>query len=208
MSEFNPFGPAEEAPAFTVEETEDKSSRSKVVLLGALAAVVLGAGGFFLLGGSGDEELEDFTPIARAPQTAATPDAAAPVAKLPAASTVALGRNPFRALYVQPVAAPAVAPAPAAPAPVGPAPAQPGTDGAPAPAPAAVSTVKMTGVNDGTASFVYDGKELSGKQGDVMDGKLLVVSIAKSSSGTWYAYLQLGDGAKFEVHEGQTVVVQ
>lgn len=256
MSEFNPFSAAEEAPEYVPEESEDSAgSRKNVLALGAVAAVALGAGAFLFLGGGGDEEFEEFVPNARAPRAAAPAASAAPAAALPVASKVTLGRNPFRALYVQPAAAAAepaapastdtaptttttatqpivivaqpapaqpapVQPAPAQPAPAQPAPAQPApAQPAPAqPAPAkhapAQSTVSLSSVSAGkdganpTGTFVYDGKEVTGAPGDVMAGKLLVISIQQDSIGGWFANLQLGDGSPFEVHERQTVVVQ
>jgi hypothetical protein len=105
MSEFNPFSAAEEAPEHTEVAEESGEGRKKVVLLGALAAVVLGAGAFLLLGGGGEDELEEFTPAARAPRAAAPAVTPAPaLKKLPVTSKVTLGRNPFRALYVAPAA--------------------------------------------------------------------------------------------------------
>ena len=96
-----PFGTVEEAPA--PEQEADSGSRRNLVVLGAVAAVLVAGGAFFLFSG-GDETSED---VAFVPTTA-RPVAAAPapkVAKLPVATKVPLGRNPFKALYVQPVAA-------------------------------------------------------------------------------------------------------
>ena len=236
MSEFNPFGASDQAPEHVTEEvTEESGSKRNVIALGALAAVAVGAGAFFLLGGSGgDEELEAFVPTATAPKAAAPAPTASP-ATLPVASKLTLGRNPFRALYVAPAAAPAgdttttptgttggtttpvvivdggpaPAPAPVQPAPAQPAPAKPAP--APAPAQSTVSLKSVAAAKDGsnpTATFVYDGKEVSGAPGDVMAGKLLVISIQQDAIGGWFANLQLGDGSPFEVHERQKVVVQ
>lgn len=249
MSDFNPFSAApEEVPAPSEVADEESGSRKTLLLVGALAAVAVGAGAFLFLGG-GDEAEEDFTPVARAPRAAApAASPAPPAAKLPVTTKVALGRNPFRALYVQPGAA-AAAPAGAGtttttatspgtgttttpmvvvdssqgnPPPQSgggnttppqsglqqPAPQQP------APAPSADSTVALKGVAAGkdgknpTGTFVYDGKEVAGAPGDVMAGKLLVLSLQQDATGGWFANLQLGDGSPFEVHERQTVVVQ
>src|SRR5688500_9095016 len=104
MTDFNPFGPASEDPTGVVEE-EGGDSRKAVFALGGLVAVALAAGAFFFLGGSPEEE-ELFVPPARAAAPAA-PAPEAEVATLPAATNLALGRNPFRALYIQPAAAPA-----------------------------------------------------------------------------------------------------
>ena len=114
-----PFGAAPEAPAH--EPEAEPTNRRNVVALGALAAVLLAGGAFFLLGGSEDVDETAFVPPART--SATTPAVVVPkVVKLPVATNVPLGRNPFKALYVQPAAAatdggpaagPAVAPAPA-----------------------------------------------------------------------------------------------
>lgn len=234
MSEFNPFNATAEEASFS-EAVEETGSRRNVIALGALAGVALAAGAFFFLGGSG-EEVDEFTPVTRAPR-AAPAVSPAPAKKLPVTTNVALGRNPFRALYVQPAAASGgtttgtapttttrttttpvvIVDSGSAPAsgggstyvpPAQPAPAQP------APAPAAQSTVSLKGVTAGkdganpTGTFVYDGQKVTGAPGDVMAGKLLVISLQQDNTGGWFANLQLGDGSPFEVHERQTVVVQ
>jgi hypothetical protein len=237
MTEFNPFSSTEPAPEQSEVPDEPAGNRKPLVMVGALAVVALGAGAFLFLGGSADEE--EFVPVARAPRAPAAAAAAPPAAtaKLPVASKVTLGRNPFRALYVQPAGgdAPAAvksgvtaiaAPAASAPAPVAPvvgAPAAssggstfvpPATQPAPAPAQPAQSTVALKAVTAGknganpTGTFVYDGTEVVGAPGDVMSGKLLVISLQQDATGAWFANLQLGDGSPFEVHERQTVVVQ
>ena len=238
MTEFNPFSAVGDTPEpVEVVEEESTGSRRTVLLVGALAAAAVGAGAFLFLGGGSEEELVPFTPAAQAPAAAAPAASPAAPTKLPVTTKQTLGRNPFRALYVQPVAAsedsgststtpttttgttttPVVivdsgaAPAPvsgggAAPAPAQPAPAQP----APAPAQSTVALKGVTAAKDGanpTGTFVYDGKEVTGAPGDVMAGKLLVISLQQDATGGWFANLQLGDGSPFEVHERQTVVV-
>ena len=97
-----PFGSAEEAPA--PEEESESGSRRTLLALGGLAALLVAGGAAFFLLSGGEETSED---VAFVPTTA-RPAAAAPapkVAKLPVATTVPLGRNPFKALYVQPAAA-------------------------------------------------------------------------------------------------------
>lgn len=242
MSEFNPFSATEEAPEYVAEESEETGSRKNLIALGALAAVALGAGAFLFLGGGGEDEFEEFVPAARAPGAAAPAPAASPAVTLPATTKLSLGRNPFRALYVQPAAASegtssgtapttttggtttpivlqpvAPAPAPLEPAPAQPVPGQPApapVQPAPAPAPQQQSTVSLKGVatakdnKNPVATFIYDGKEVSGAPGDVLEGKLLIISIQQDNTGGWFANLQLGDGSPFEVHERQTVLVQ
>ena len=241
MSEFNPFAASDEVSEYVPEEvTEESSSGSKrnVIALGALAAVAVGAGAFFLLGGGGEEEqLDAYVPPK--PRAAAPAADAGPVSTLPVASKVTLGRNPFRALYVEPAAAPAGGTTTTPTTTTG------GTTGgttttpivvvggstsggstsggstsggttapppaAPAPAQSTVALKSVTAAKDGsnpTATFDYDGKTVSGAPGDVMAGKLLVISIQQDVMGGWFVNLQLGDGEPFEVHERQRVVVQ
>ena len=118
-----PFGTAEEAPALE-QESEGGSSRRNLVALGGLAALLVAGGAAFLLLGGGEDTTEDIAFVPPARTTVTTPAVVVPKAvKLPVATDVPLGRNPFKALYVQPAAAatdgapaagPAAAPAPAA----------------------------------------------------------------------------------------------
>ena len=85
-------------------EVDPGSRRRTLVAGGALAAVVLAAGAFFLLGGNDAAEQELAAPSG-APAAAPAPSASP--STLPVASKIELGRNPFKALYVQPAAAPA-----------------------------------------------------------------------------------------------------
>ena len=235
-----PFGATDDATV--LEEPAEAGSRRNVLLLGGLAAVLLAGGTFFLLGGD-EEVVDDFAAPTRAKRPPAAAAASPKPAKLPVATKVPIGRNPFKALYVAPVAAAAapvgastvgaspVAPtstAPAAarpvvvvaagPAPAGTAPLPPGTTlvptggrAAPAARPAQ-STVALKRVSTTSGrpvgTFVYDGRTVTGSKGQVMAGKLKVISLNPLRRGGWYACLKLGDGAPFEVHQHQTVVVQ
>jgi hypothetical protein len=104
MTQMTPFdaAPAEEA----------RTRTPVLVAAGLAAALALGGGGYFLL--SGSEE-----PVSSAPLSTGvtkTTRKAAPVVKKPAVKPAVktvpvvakarLGRDPFRALYVEPVAAP------------------------------------------------------------------------------------------------------
>ncbi len=94
--------------------------RRSIVVAASLAGVLaLGAGAYFLLSGSPADPATSVAlyrpPIHRVipPRRTApapTPTKAAPAAQLPTASLEHLGRNPFRALYVQPVAVTSTAP--------------------------------------------------------------------------------------------------
>lgn len=213
------FQTTEDPPAFSDEPGTD--GRRNAVLFGALGAVVLAAGAFFFLGGGGDETDEvAFTPSKRTPRVEVSAAPLVPAAALPAVAKVPLGRNPFRALYVQPVAAPAPAPKPPPPPPPPPpAPAPivvvnnvpPPAAPQPAPAPAQ-RTVQLLSVATpagapAVGTFLLDGKQLTGSKGMLLGGKLLVLDLQQDVRG-WFALLQFGESAAFEVSKGQEVVIQ
>jgi hypothetical protein len=105
----SPFtSPAAEQATDT--EAESASRKPLLLALGALAAVALGAGAFLFLGG--DDAAEQQLAAPGTVPAAAAPAPAASASALPVASKVELGRNPFKALYVQPVVAPASTSAP------------------------------------------------------------------------------------------------
>ena len=139
-----PSGTVEEAPA--PEQESESGSRRNLLALGGLAALLVAGGAAFFLLSGGDETSEDvaFVPPARTAVTA--PAVIVPKAvKLPVATNIPLGRNPFKALYVQPAAAPADA------APTGPA-----TAPAPAGGPAIIlvtPTAPTGGTSPGSAPF-------------------------------------------------------
>jgi hypothetical protein len=215
----------EEASEIGPADSQEGGSRRNVIMAGALAAVVLAAGAFFLLGGDDTSE-EDFA-IAPKPRV---PQAQGPApAPAPAADAVTLpeegdpertGHNPFKALILEPVAAPA-APAPSAPPPApatmpiivvtsdtGPSGTTTTVAASPAPAPA-VSTVTFTAVSGSTptGTFVLDGTSHTAAKGEVFGKKVEVVDLRKNAEGTWVALLRVGDGTPFDIYEDQEVVI-
>lgn len=210
---------AQAEPAPMSEEGE--SSRKPVMLVGGLvAALVLGAGGFLLLGGGGGEE-EDFSVPPRAAQAAAPAAEPAPIAVIPAASTEVVGRNPFKARYVEPVAAPVPAEAPkAAPSALPLPPPQPVqiTLQQPAPAPAAEEApaqypITLVSVSEPqpearTVTWKIDDKELTVLPGQRFGkyGELVVLAYTTSDDGTTITgvILQVGDATPFDALLGQT----
>jgi len=93
--------------------------RTILVAAGLAGVLALGAGAYFLLSGSPADPVTSVAlyrpPIHRVipprhTAAAPAPTKAAPSAQLPTASVEHLGRNPFRALYVQPVAVTSTAP--------------------------------------------------------------------------------------------------
>ena len=109
-----PFATGEDTGQYDVA---DAGNKKKLMIAGlAVAALVLGAG-YFLMGGGGSDSADEFIPRApRVAKAAVVPQVAAKTTakKLPVAYQDQIGRDPFKALYVVPVAAPAVAAAPAA----------------------------------------------------------------------------------------------
>ena len=228
-------------PSTSAEPTSDTEAapagrRGRVVAGGLLVALALGAGAFFLLGGdSADAEQELSAP--GQVRAAAAPAPAATTTALPAVSTVELGRNPFKALYVQPVAAPAAAPvtapvaaAPPAPptgtvqqpppptgtAPPAPAPPPPppSSDTGDQPLPGHMHEVQLASVTgDGDAQkalFSIDGKQYTVQIGDTFGPTkhLLLVSLQQGpGDDDWTAVVQVGDGDPFDVVTGDPVFV-
>lgn len=236
MSESSLFASLDEVPAD--EAGAGGEGRRNLLVLGAVGAAALAGAAYFLLGSGGAGDEQAFTVPTRTRPAAAASASPAPVALPAAtnvslgrnpfkalyvapaavsATTVSSGANPPAA-----PAAPAPAPVQAPPAtppvvivadPGGGYTPPPAAPSSPAPAPApAQSTVALKGVQvtDGkpVGTFRYDNQTVTGAPGEVMAGRLMVISLQQDVTGSWFANLQLGDGSPFEVHERQTVVVQ
>lgn len=205
MSEF-PFGEADD----TAREAPTREGRALLIGGGLLAAVAVGVGAFLFLGGrGGGDSVSAATPtrsgvavpVAVGPTTPTKPSPApSPSAlDLPAPTVEHTARNPFKALYIVPVAAgpggaapgaaPTAVPGAPVPAPVTPAPqpAVPPTATSPAPVgdPTAPTlyAVKLLSISGSSASMVVDGKTMSIIVGQRFgrDGELVVLSIGRSS---------------------------
>lgn len=203
-----------------LDDYAEDGGRKPLLLVGGLVgALVLGASAFLFLGGD-DAEEELAVPI-RPPATAAPLAEPEGITVVPAASTEQLGRNPFKARYVEPVAAPAPAEAPA-PAPVA-APPPPAVNlviqqAAPAPAPAeqqapaeypiTLKSVEPTGPSGITYTWVIDEKEISVFQAQRFGkyGELVVLALESAEDGP-RAVLQVGDATPIRVKVGETVNV-
>lgn len=229
-----PFGAVEDAP---YEDEPAKDSKRNLIALGALAVVALAGGAFLFLGGGDDlEEDVAFTPPPRAaaPAAEATPQAVV----LPVANADQLGRNPFKALYIQPAAeatdpgettpvAPPVVEPPVVQPPViiNPPVYIPPPTSNPTPAPTRPPiTTPPTAVehplvlddvygNDGdrSAVFIVDGKQMIAQVGTVF-GPTAEIKLILLQEGPgedqWTATLQVGDGDPFDVITGETVFVR
>lgn len=123
MSESSfPFG-ASDAPSADPAGEQAGSDRRKMLLAGgAVAAAVLGGGGYLLLGGGSGSDATPALPVvpvlAHHPAAASPRPSASPPAAAPAAFHEALGRDPFRALYVQAAPVTSSAPDPTMPSPI------------------------------------------------------------------------------------------
>lgn len=102
-----------------VEQAPDGSNRKALLVVGGIVAALVALGGAYLLTSGGSDPVQSaFVPSARrvAPVAAPAAKPSAP-AKLPKVFKDKLGRDPFRALYLAPAAAPAGAAAPGGAAP-------------------------------------------------------------------------------------------
>jgi hypothetical protein len=207
------------------EQTGGTSRRTLLVAGGLVAALALGGGGYVLLSG-GSDDLSSAPPVqhfgvtkttkAQTPTKAVTPVKKTAV-KVPVTSTVPLGRDPFHALYVPSVAAPATSVAtgtnttPATtttggstttPTTTNPGPARPTTY--------KLSLTKVTGSGkDLTATFTVGGKLMVAKVGTVFGptGELKLLSLGQNSKGVWVATIQVGDSEPVDAPKGATLYV-
>jgi hypothetical protein len=228
MSESSfPFGGSAEMEP-QADPAQDGDSRKPLLLVGGLVgALVLGAGAFLLLGGGGADDSDEFALVPRAAGPVAEAPAAEPlaVAVIPAASTDQVGRNPFKARYVEPAAASA----PEAPAAVTPVAAvetlplpllppqqpvqivvqqAPAEQQAAAEYPITLKSVEPTGPSGITYTWTIDGKDISVFQAQRFGkyGELVVLALESAEDGP-KAVLQVGDATPIRVKVGETVNV-
>lgn len=204
MSEF-PFGEADD----TAREAPTREGKALLIGGGLLAAVAVGVGAFLFLGGrgGGGDSVSAAPPprsgvaapvqVGPTTPTKPSPTPSPSALGLPAPTVEHVARNPFKALYVVPVAAAAPGPGAAptgvpgapvgAPVPPAPPPAVPPTATTPAPVgdPTAPTlyAVKLLSISGSSASMVVDGKTMSIIVGQRFgrDGELVVLSIGRSS---------------------------
>src|SRR4051794_4063430 len=87
-------------------ETGGDDSRRKLMIAGAgVGVLILALAAFFLLKGGGSTDTSRALPPLPPPTHTNAPAAQPPVVKLPKHVTTPVGRDPFKALYVAPVAA-------------------------------------------------------------------------------------------------------
>lgn len=218
-----PFAATEEAAGF--EEAEGTSRKAVVLAGGVAAALVLGAGGWFLLGGSSDNtNAAAFVPskTLRPAVTAQKKVATKPVKKLPAAYTVPLGRDPFKALYVVPAAAPAAAAGTTPTSTTGTAPTTTttttGTSVTPtgtAPTGTTRYTLKLVAISKPSPQVRFTTWSVAGTKKTVIPGQrfgkygeVVVLAFGQSSSGAVdRAIIQVGDDSPMDVKIGESVSI-
>lgn len=210
---------------FDAPVDDESTDKRKVVALGAVAALLLAGGGWYFLNGSGSDDIAMGVPAAGVVKPAAVRPAVKPVAKaapkktavkptsvLPVASNVKLGRDPFKALYVVPVAAPAK---PAATTTTGTTSTTSGTAaGTPVSTPSyALQLVSITSPRNSDPFFVfsYGGvkKTVVAAQKFGKYGELVTLNYIKNSKGTpTAALLQVGDDDPVVIRIGEKLTVQ
>ena len=217
MSE-DTFPFAEDGEARPYAEEGGRNRKAMLVAGGIAAALVVGAGAFLLLGG-GDDTTETAL-IPRGRPAVAAPGVTKPVAKavakkLPAAYTERLGRDPFKALYVVPVAAPAAA-APAAPAST-----TAGTSGTSGSGTSTAGTtptrytIKLVSISKPSPETRFTTWTVAGTKTTVIPaqrfgkyGELVVLAFTKNAYGVVdSAIIQVGDDSPIDVKVGESVSV-
>jgi hypothetical protein len=196
-----PFG---DGPLQTGDDADEARNRKALLMVAGVAgALVLAAGAWFLLGGDSEETTTVAAPPTRSPVAASpSPTAAAAV---PARYQGQLGRDPFRALYVQPAASPAVPAAAAVPASTA-APVQP----AATEHKLVLQRVYGSG-SDQTAAFTIDGRSSEARIGSTFGptAEIVLRSLRQGpKAGQWTATLQVGDSSPFEVVTGVPAYVR
>ena len=93
-----------DGPAGDLQEA--RGNRRTILILGVVGTLVLGALAYFFVFSGGEEPTEEAAPVRRATDVQATPaPVATPVpAKAPKLSKKSIGKDPFKALIVPPVA--------------------------------------------------------------------------------------------------------
>ena len=221
------------------------SNRRAIIAVGAAGALLLLSGGYYLLMGGSSSEPHAFVPQVQHAQAVvktvaknATPtskNAVKPAAQLPALSVAPLGRDPFKPLYIQPVAAPvqAVTAAPAAPTgttttptststtptststtPTSTSTTPTSTSTTPAKPVATTYALSLTSVygsgSNLTGSFKVGSAQQQAKPGSVFGrtSELRLLSLQQESSGVWTAVVQVGDDQPFNLSQREVQYVR
>jgi hypothetical protein len=192
---------------------EERGSNKRVLFLagGAAGVLALGGGGFMLLHHGSSDNASLALPVVHHAKAAAPAAKAAvrkstvSVTKLPHASSVKIGRDPFSALYVVPVAAPATAPNTTSTSSTSTSTSS--TTSTAAPARYTIVLTKVTTVPGGAKLFTFKigttSKSVLPAQRFGNYGELVVLTYLKNSKGAVTgAVLQVGDDNPIEVPIG------
>lgn len=204
-------------------DSEGEGSKKKLMLIagGTAAALVLGGAGYLLLSGGGGDDASYSLPVRKTKPVTSTATKTLKsnvptTTTLPAASTVRLGRDPFAALYLVPVAAPPAATTPTTPTGTTTTGTSTGTTTPVAPAKAPVATtypLKLTKVygsgSELTAVFSVNGKTQLAKVGSVFGrtSELKMLSLQQGAKGVWIAVVQVGDADPVDLNMGASILV-
>ena len=211
---------------FVAAEPEDGPNRKPLLMAGAAVgvAVLAGAGWFLLHGGSDSSSTDAFVAPHHVVQAKGAPAAVAKSAKapakvatLPAASSVKIGRDPFAALYMVPVA-PAASGAPATAGSTASTPTSAGTatgtsTGASAPAAPTRYALKLLSVSGTgkaqTAAFSVAGKTQYARVGAVFGrtSEIKLLSFQQVARGVWSVTIQVGDDDPKDIMRGESISV-
>ena len=200
------------------------SNRRVIIAVGAAGALLLLSGGYYLLMGGSSSEPHTFVPqVQHAPAVVKTvagnakptsKNAVKPAAQLPALSVAPLGRDPFKPLYIQPVAAPVQAVTAAPAAPTGTSTTPTSTSTTPAKPVATTYALSLTSVYGSgstlTGSFKVGSAQQQAKPGSVFGrtSELRLLSLQQESSGLWTAVVQVGDDQPFNLSQKEVTYVR
>lgn len=196
------------------------SNRKRLVAGGAAAVVVLGAAGFLLLHPGGSSSNEAFTPVVHhaavtKSRTSAAGKAAVRQSTLPAASTVKIGRDPFAALYMVPVAPAANSTASTATTTSTTTTSATGAGAGGSTSPAVptrytLTLLSVTGTGKTqTAAFSVAGKTQYARVGSVFGrtSEVKLLSFQQIARGVWSVTVQVGDDNPADLAKGESISV-
>jgi hypothetical protein len=199
---------------------ESGGKRKLIVGAGAAGLLVLGAAGYLLLSGGGSSNDASFAlPVhhVKALNSSTTLKSNVPaVGSLPAASQVRIGRDPFSALYVVPVAPPSTTGTPSTSTGTSTTPGTtPGTGTTSPTIPAVPTTyrlalLKVTGTGTSrTAAFSVAGKTQYARVGSVFGrtSEVKLLSFQQSAKGVWSVTIQVGDDAPKDMNLNEVISV-
>jgi hypothetical protein len=191
------------------------SRRTALVVGAAVAALALAGGGYVLLSGGSSEPAPAALPVHHvAVKPKAVKPAVKPAAQVPPTSSAPIGRDPFHALYLAPVAAANTGTAPSTSTGSTTTPGTSGDTTTPVAASYTLTLVKVTGGTNGTAPiFTWNVggtvKQVLAAQKFGKYGELVTLTFVKSSTNKVVgAVVQVGDDEPVGVKVGEKITVK